>query len=79
MGECFQQYALQLFETLQQMMKAGPKKQVLVQVAVPLQEEEGMYEGLWAILQTAHLENPHIIGQLIAVEAESRRKRSRRN
>ena len=68
-GERFQQYALQLFETLQQMMKAGPKKQVLVQVAVPLQEEEGMYEGLWAILQTAHLENPHIIGQLIAVEA----------
>ncbi|WP_054861711.1 KR domain-containing protein [Gracilibacillus sp. JCM 18860] len=72
-SERFQQHALQLFEVLQQMMKADHKQKILVQVVIPLQEKE-LYDGLWAILQTAHLENPHMIGQMIAVETNKSAK-----
>ncbi|MBH8599751.1 SDR family NAD(P)-dependent oxidoreductase, partial [Thermoactinomyces sp. CICC 10523] len=69
-GEQFQNHALQLFAEIQRIMKTGHPGSVLIQIVVPDQGEEQLWAGLQGIIQTAHLENPRIIGQLIAVEAE---------
>lgn len=65
----FQDYALQLFNTIQSILKGKPADKVLVQVVVPLQGEQQLLGGLSGLLKTARLENPKLIGQLLEVEA----------
>lgn len=67
-GERFQAYALQLFEDIQDLLKAKLQGNVLLQVVVPIQTEQPLYAGLAGLLKTAHLENPQFVGQIIAME-----------
>jgi polyketide synthase PksM len=64
----FQNYALQVFEEIQRILKDKPGDKVLLQVVVPLQGEQQLFFGLSGLLKTARLENPKLIGQMIGVE-----------
>jgi NADP-dependent 3-hydroxy acid dehydrogenase YdfG/acyl carrier protein len=63
----FQTYTLQVFREIQRILKDKPRDNVLVQVVVSTHEEHQLFTGLSALLKTARLENPKLIGQLIAV------------
>ncbi len=67
----FSQCALKLFETIRTTLNAKPQGRVLLQVLVsPGQDssmDHGLFSGLSALLKTAHMENPRIIGQFIEI------------
>jgi polyketide synthase PksN len=67
-GERFQNYAVQVFEKVQSILKDKPKGRVLIQIVVSTQQEQQFFYGLSGLLKTAQLENPKLIGQLIGVE-----------
>jgi len=67
--ERFEDYAVQVFEKLQSILKDKPGADVLIQVAVPNQGEEQLMRGLSGLLKTARLENPKLISQLIEVDS----------
>ncbi|MBO0783578.1 MAG: SDR family NAD(P)-dependent oxidoreductase, partial [Ktedonobacteraceae bacterium] len=65
----FNGYAKALLEIVQELQRAKPKDTVLVQLVIPHGEgEEDLLFGLKGILQTAGMENPKIVGQVIQVE-----------
>jgi acyl transferase domain-containing protein/NAD(P)-dependent dehydrogenase (short-subunit alcohol dehydrogenase family)/acyl carrier protein/SAM-dependent methyltransferase len=64
----FQQYALRLFAEIKSILENKPKGKVLIQVVVPNREERQLFSGLSGLLQTAGLENPNLLGQLMEVE-----------
>src|SRR2546430_5338861 len=64
----FQSYAARAFEEIQGILKDKPKGQVLIQILVPLRDEQQLFSGLSGLLKTAQLENPKIMGQVIEVE-----------
>ncbi|TCS93647.1 SDR family NAD(P)-dependent oxidoreductase [Hazenella coriacea] len=68
--ERFQSYATQVFEEIQNILKAKPKGNVLIQIVVPVQNDQRLFSALSGILKTAQLENPKLIGQLIEVEPD---------
>ncbi|BBB93441.1 MAG TPA: SDR family NAD(P)-dependent oxidoreductase [Methylomusa anaerophila] len=68
MEERFQDYAAQAFEEIQNILKAKPAGQVLVQIVLRNQEEQQLFTGLAGLLKTARLENPKLTGQLIEIE-----------
>ena len=59
----FQDYATQVFEEVQNLIKEKTKGKVLIQIVIPYQTKEQLYSGLSGLLRTAQLENPKIIGQ----------------
>ncbi|WP_428622449.1 type I polyketide synthase, partial [Sedimenticola sp.] len=67
----FNDAALRVFTTVQRHMKAKSQRPVLIQVVVSTQGPAGLYSALLGLLRTARLENPHLIGQIIALEAEA--------
>jgi polyketide synthase PksN len=64
----FQAYAARVFKEIQSILQAKPEGQVLLQVVVANRGESQLCSGLYGLLQTAHLENPKLNGQLIEVE-----------
>src|SRR5499427_4972703 len=54
---------------LREIVQGRPKASVLVQIVSGVEDEAGLFAGLSGALRTAQLENPHIIGQVIGVEA----------
>jgi polyketide synthase PksN len=64
----YQAYVVQLFESIKAILKSKPEDKVLIQVVVTNDQEHLPLHGLSGMLKTAHLENPKIIGQLIALE-----------
>ncbi len=68
--ERFEEVALDLFERIQKIVEDKPKGLVLLQVLVPVQGIEQTFSGLSGLLKTAHLENPKILFQVIAVGEE---------
>ncbi len=64
----FKNYALQIFDEIQRIIKNKPKGRVLIQIVVPSKGEQQLFSGLSGILKTAQIENPRLIGQLIEVE-----------
>lgn len=66
----FEDYSLGLFKNIQEIIKGKPKGTTLLQVLVPAQGAEQMFAGLSGLLKTAHVENPNMFGQVIAVEKE---------
>jgi acyl transferase domain-containing protein/enoyl-CoA hydratase/carnithine racemase/acyl carrier protein/SAM-dependent methyltransferase len=66
----FSEYALACFERIRTILHAKPQGKVLVQVVVPDHEERVALTGLSALLKTAALENPQLVGQLIVVSPE---------
>ncbi|PWK14994.1 SDR family NAD(P)-dependent oxidoreductase [Tumebacillus permanentifrigoris] len=61
----YQAYALQVFEHLQEIIREKADGNILVQIVTAHQGEQRLFSGLAGMLQTAGLENPKIIGQLI--------------
>jgi polyketide synthase PksN len=68
--KCFFDAALQLFEIIQRILKQKPTGPVLIQVLTVSQGPGQVYTALSGLLKTAHLENPKIFGQVIAVEPD---------
>jgi acyl transferase domain-containing protein len=66
----FERFSLQLFEHIQDVFKGKMKEEVLLQVVVPNQGAEAIFSGLSGLLKTAHIENPKMLGQVIAVEKD---------
>jgi amino acid adenylation domain-containing protein len=64
----FQIYAARVFAEIQSILKDKPGGKVLIQVVVPIKEEQQLFSGLSGLLKTAQLENPNLIGQLVEVE-----------
>src|SRR5205823_11485804 len=59
-----------LFELVQQILRGAPRHEVLLQVVVPV-AESWRFAALTGLLKTAHLENPNLIAQWIAVDDAS--------
>lgn len=67
----YSDHAVACFETLQAILRNHSSGPVLVQIAVPKGHEQSMFTGLSALLKTAALENPNVVGQCISVPAEA--------
>jgi polyketide synthase PksN len=63
----FQTYTLQVFREIRRILTDKPGDKVLVQVVVSNHQEHQLFTGISALLKTARLENPKLIGQLLAV------------
>ncbi|MBU9709974.1 SDR family NAD(P)-dependent oxidoreductase [Paenibacillus sp. AK121] len=66
----FRTYAAQVFEQIQHVLKTHSKHKTLIQLVIPVQDHRQVYSGLYGLLQTARLENPGLVGQLIEVDVE---------
>ncbi len=66
LAQRYSDYALASFERIQAILRSRPQGRVLVQIAVP----DDSLSGLSALLETASLENPQFVGQLIVVPAD---------
>ncbi|MCP4722237.1 MAG: SDR family NAD(P)-dependent oxidoreductase, partial [Desulfobacteraceae bacterium] len=67
----FEDYSLELFANIQKILQEKPKGNVLLQVLVPDKGPKQVFSGLSGLLKTARLENPKILGQVIAVREEA--------
>lgn len=61
--------AVQLFEQIKTILQRRPRAPVLVQVVVAA--EDRLDAGLAALLKTARMENPQLVGQLIELDGAS--------
>jgi polyketide synthase PksN len=66
----YSDYALACFERIQSILRNGIHDRVLVHIVVAGHQEQIMFAGLSALLKTAALENPWLIGQLILAAPE---------
>lgn len=66
----FVQDALQAFHIIQGVLKKKPTNIVPVQILLFNQSEKSFGKALGALLQTAHLENPNIVGQCVVLNDE---------
>ncbi len=66
----FEEVAFELFKHIKKIMKAKPQGQALLQILVPAEGIEHSFSAFSGLLKTAHLENPRIMGQVIAVDPE---------
>ncbi len=69
-GERFQDYATQVFEEIQSILKVKPAEHVLVQIVTCNQGEQQLFAGILGLLKTAQLENPKLFGQLVEIEPD---------
>ncbi|TQS00534.1 SDR family NAD(P)-dependent oxidoreductase [Paenibacillus ottowii] len=67
----FEDYTIQIFEELQTMMLDIHKPKILLQIAIPARNDQQVYSGLFAMLQSAQKENPNIKGQLLEFDAKT--------
>nr|DAC82026.1 TPA_exp: polyketide synthase [Kiritimatiellota bacterium] len=74
LGKRFEEYGLELFERIQNIAESKPKGPILLQVLVPAEGFEQTFSGVSGLLKTAHLENPKLMGQVIAVGQEETAK-----
>ena len=70
--QCFEAYSVQLFESVQKILQEKSTGPVLIQALVPDEGPQQVYFGLSGLLKTACLENPKILGQVIAVHEEEK-------
>jgi polyketide synthase PksN len=69
-AERFNEYALACFELVRDILANKPQDKVLIQLVVPGGQEQMIFAGLSGLLRTATLENPRLIGQLIATHPQ---------
>ncbi len=68
-GERVGSYGVQLFRCLQAILHSRPAGEVLVQVVVPREADEGgVLAALSGLLKSAHQENPRLLGQVVEVD-----------
>src|SRR5207244_7415310 len=66
----YSEYALACFERIQAILQGKPQGKVLVQIVIADHQEQALLAGLSGLLNTAALENPQFVGQLIRVPAD---------
>ena len=59
--------ALEYFETMQRILRAKPDGRSLVQLVVAERDGSQLFAGLQGLIETAALENPQIVGQIVFV------------
>ncbi|MFY0578018.1 hypothetical protein ACN28S_30155 [Cystobacter fuscus] len=59
---------MQVFEKIKAILQEKTQPEVLIQVLVSAQPESFVLSGLAALLRTAQLENPRIVGQVIVAD-----------
>ncbi|MGJ7907988.1 SDR family NAD(P)-dependent oxidoreductase [Actinopolyspora sp. H202] len=64
-------YALQVFEKIQTLLRDGTQTKYLLQILLIDRPESWVLAGLGAMLRTAGLENPRITGQVVVVPAKT--------
>jgi bacillaene biosynthesis, polyketide synthase / nonribosomal peptide synthetase PksN/BaeN len=69
-GAFYRATAAELFIELKSLAAASSDRDVLVQLAICGDEHETVIEGLSGLLESAHLEHPHIIGQTVRFEGD---------
>ena len=57
--------AIGCFEAVQALLRQAPRQQVVFQLAVPDENDDALLAGLAGLVDTARLENPNLIGQLV--------------
>ena len=66
----FETYLVRVFTELKPLLENKPIGNILVQIVLQNHPNNTIYSGLTGFLQSVHLENPMVIGQLIEVEPE---------
>ncbi|MFD9561266.1 SDR family NAD(P)-dependent oxidoreductase [Streptomyces sp. NPDC059994] len=64
-------HAVELLHAVKGILLGRPTAPVLVQALVPADGEPYAYEALSGLLKSAHLENPVLLGQVVAVPADA--------
>jgi polyketide synthase PksN len=66
----FTEFAVQLLSWIQEVLRRRPKHPVLVQLVIGAsqRDEQSVLRALGALLKTAHIENPKLIGQVIELD-----------
>lgn len=72
--ERFKDYAIGVFEEIQNILADKSKDRVLVQIIVPANNKQQLFAALSGLLKTAQLENPKLTGQLIEIAPEDRKE-----
>ncbi|HBF36213.1 MAG TPA: hypothetical protein DDW50_02710 [Firmicutes bacterium] len=68
----FQSYASRVFQEIQAVLREHSDGKILFQVIVPQGGEAQLFQGLSGLLKTAGIENPRLVGQLIAIDRPER-------
>ncbi|HYK00423.1 MAG TPA: SDR family NAD(P)-dependent oxidoreductase [Thermoanaerobaculia bacterium] len=66
-AELYSEHAIECFERIKAILDRKPQGRVLFQLVIADHEEQTILAGLSALLKTAQLENPRLIGQVILV------------
>ncbi|MBD0742360.1 SDR family NAD(P)-dependent oxidoreductase [Streptomyces sp. CBMA152] len=64
-------HAVELLHAVKGILLGRPTAPVLVQALVPTGDQPYAYEALSGLLKSAHLENPLLLGQVVAVPADA--------
>ncbi|WP_158942674.1 SDR family NAD(P)-dependent oxidoreductase, partial [Streptomyces sp. ERV7] len=64
-------HAVELLHAVKGILLGRPTAPVLVQALVPADGESYAYEALSGLLKSAHLENPALLGQVVAIPADA--------
>ncbi|MEV7775552.1 SDR family NAD(P)-dependent oxidoreductase [Kitasatospora sp. NPDC086791] len=62
--------ALTVLRTVRELLGERAQHPVRVQLVAPADAEGALWAGLFAVLQSAHLENPRVLGQLVLVDPQ---------
>jgi polyketide synthase PksN len=66
-AEGFEQFALDIFKEVKQLLASRPKEPVLMQVVTPFEDEKQVLLAVAGLLKTARLENSFFSGQVIGI------------
>lgn len=70
LAERYQRCALACFERIQKILQRKPADKVMLQIVIGDRLEQIVLAGLVGMVNTARLENPQLIGQLVVAEEE---------
>ncbi|MEM9214078.1 MAG: SDR family NAD(P)-dependent oxidoreductase [Cyanobacteria bacterium P01_F01_bin.150] len=70
LAQRFQDISIQVFERIKTVLDKKNAGKTLIQILIPSSAETQLFSGLTGLLRTAHMENPTVWGQLIALEPD---------
>jgi polyketide synthase PksJ len=65
------EHAVELLRAIRGLLAGKPTRPVLLQVLTHAEGEQALHQALSGLLRTARLENPALVGQLVAVPADT--------
>ncbi|SAL32898.1 polyketide synthase [Caballeronia udeis] len=69
-AQAYARVALAVFSAVKRVLQARPTTRVRVQLVVGMNENAELLTGVAGLFETAALENPHIAGQIVFVQAD---------